>query len=346
MSDKNFLQKLVNAFTQKEMNDSAMIKPENEGKEQWLLLEKVVSDAFTEQRRSRQWGVFFKLLTFAYLFVGVFLFLQMRGDILPSNDSDGHTALVHLNGIIKDDAEANANVFATGLRKAFEDEKTQAVIVAINSPGGSPVQADYMYSEIKRLREKYPEIKLYAVISDIGASGGYYVAAAADEIYANPASLVGSIGVTAAGFGFVETIDKLGVERRNFTSGEHKNFLDPFQPAKTDEVEFWKGVLQNVHERFIARVREGRGDRLKETNELFSGLIWSGEQALNMGLIDGFSSAGQLARDVIEVEDIRDFTVRKNPLQELLGGMGASVAQGASEGMLEALTTSTTELNY
>jgi len=314
--------------------DSEMTKPENEGKQQWLLLEKVVSDAFTEQRRARQWGIFFKLLTFAYLFIGLLLFLQVRGGGL-SGSVDEHTAVVNLNGVIKQDAEANANAFAVGLRNAFEDEKTKAVIVAINSPGGSPVQADYMYNEMRRLRDEYPDIKLYAVISDIGASGGYYVAAAADEIYANQSSLIGSIGVTAAGFGFVETLDKLGVERRNFTSGEHKSFLDPFLPAKESEIEFWRSVLQGVHDRFISRVREGRGERLKESEDMYSGLIWNGEQALEMGLIDGFASAGQLARDIIEVEDIRDFTVRRSPLQDVLGGMGASVSQGVSDALVE-----------
>jgi protease-4 len=302
-------------------------RPENVGREEWVLLENVVKDAFSEQKRARQWGTFFKLLTFAYILFAFVLFTvgkngQSGGGWLSSG-ADGHTALVRVTGVIAEDGETSANMFAAGLRKAFEHSGTRAVIIAINSPGGSPVQSDYMYTEIRRLREENPDIALYAVISDIGASGGYYVAAAADEIYANPASLVGSIGVTSAGFGFVGTIDKLGIERRDYTAGENKSFLDPFQPSKPDQVEFWRSVLDKVHRQFVTRVRDGRGERLKETEDMFSGLIWSGEQAMELGLIDGFASAGSLARDVIGVEDVRDFTVQPTPLQELLYGMKA-----------------------
>jgi protease-4 len=207
------------------------------------------------------------------------------------------------------------------------------VLLVINSPGGSPVQANYVYDEIKRLRAKYPAIPLYAVIGDIGASGAYYIASAADKIYASESSLVGSIGVTAAGFGFVDTLSKLGVERRNYTSGAHKSFLDPFSPEKADERAFWQEVLNQTHQQFIKRVREGRGDRLHETADMFSGLIWNGEQALKMGLVDGLGSPGTVARDIVGVEDMLDFTPQKSPLDALAQKLGASAGAELVEKM-------------
>lgn len=205
----------------------------------------------------------------------------------------------------------------------------KGVILRINSPGGSPVQSGYVYDEIRRLRSLHPDIKLYAVISDLGASGAYYIASAADQIYADKASLVGSIGVTAAGYGFVGTMEKLGVERRTYTSGEHKSFLDPFQPQKADETQFWQGVLDTTHRQFIASVKQGRGDRLKDKDhpELFSGLVWSGEQALPLGLIDGLGSASSVARDVIGEKELVDFTVEESPFDRFSKKLGASVAE-------------------
>ncbi|KZY80222.1 peptidase S49, partial [Oleiphilus sp. HI0069] len=234
---------------------------ENNTKE-WKLIEKTVSQLGVEQRKARRWGVFFKLLTFAYLFV--LLFMMSEG-LSPDkiSDTEQYTALVNLEGVIASGEEANADFLVTGLRAAFEAEGTQAVVLRINSPGGSPVQSGYVYDEIKRLRGLYPETPLYAVISDIGASGAYYIAAAADKIYADKASLVGSIGVVASGFGFVDTMKKLGVERRLYTAGAHKGFLDPFSDEKGDEVEFWESVLNTTHQQFIAKVKEGRGERLK-----------------------------------------------------------------------------------
>ncbi|EGH47112.1 peptidase S49, SppA, partial [Pseudomonas syringae pv. pisi str. 1704B] len=237
----------------------------------WKLLEKTLLASVQEQRRARRWGIFFKLLTFAFLFVAV---------IVPMLDFEGgtsrrssHTALIDVQGVIADKEAASAENIVTALQKAFEDEKTKGVILRINSPGGSPVQSGYVYDEIRRLRATKPDIKVYAVITDLGASGAYYIASAADQIYADKASLVGSIGVTAAGFGFVGAMDKLGVDRRTYTSGEHKAFLDPFQPQKADETQFWQGVLDTTHRQFIASVKQGRGDRLKDKEhpELFSG---------------------------------------------------------------------------
>ncbi len=294
---------------------------------EWKLIEKTVSQLGVEQRRARRWGIFFKLLTFSYLFVLVFL---MKGNFSSDvkHSADKYTALVDLKGVIADGEEASADFLVTGLRAAFEDKGVQAVILRINSPGGSPVQSGYVYDEIKRLRSIHTEKPLYAVISDIGASGAYYIAAAADQIYADKASLVGSIGVVASGFGFVDTLEKLGVERRLYTSGAHKGFLDPFSEEKPKEVDFWKGVLGNTHEQFISKVKEGRGDRLKITENTFSGLIWNGEQALKMGLVDGLGSAGFVAREIVGAEEIVDFTPQPDPFERLTKTLG--IAAGSS----------------
>lgn len=297
---------------------------------EWKLIEKTVSQLGIEQRRSRRWGIFFKLLTFFYLFA----LLGLMGGEFSGNvkhTSDKYTGLVDLKGVIADGEEANADFLVTGLRAAFEDEGTQAVILRINSPGGSPVQSGYVYDEIKRLRVLYPEKPLYAVISDIGASGAYYIAAAADQIFADKASLVGSIGVVASGFGFVNTMEKLGVERRLYTAGEHKGFLDPFSVEKSEEVDFWKGVLKNTHDQFISKVKEGRGDRLQVTENTFSGLIWNGEQALEFGLIDGLGSAGYVAREVVGADEIVDFTPQPDPFERLSKTLGIAAASAISK---------------
>lgn len=293
----------------------------------WKLLEKTLQASLVEQRRSRRWGIFFKILTFLYLFL---LIVIMKGGLSTGTSSSGpHTAVIDVKGMIADQAEASADNLVTGLRAAFKDSNTKAVIMRINSPGGTPVQAGYVYDEIKRLRKLYPQIKVYAVITDLGASGAYYIASAADEIYADKASLVGSIGVTAAGFGFVDAMNKLGVERRAYTSGEHKAFLDPFQPMNPEETKFWKNTLDTVHNQFINQVKAGRGDRLKYQDhpELFSGLIWSGEQAKELGLIDGFGSTSYVARDIIGVENLKNYTVQESPFDRFTKKLGASAAK-------------------
>lgn len=314
-----------NQWTEGPMVERNQVKAEKEDRKAWELLEKSLLASVQEQRRSRRWGIFFKSLTFLYLFGALFLFSPFGG--IDSSGAAGkpHTALIEVRGTISDQQEASADNLVTSLRRAFEDEQTRGVVLRINSPGGSPVQSGYVYDEIKRLRALHPEIKLYAVIADIGASGAYYIAAAADEIYADKASLVGSIGVTAAGFGFVETLGKLGVERRTYTAGEHKAFLDPFQPERQDEREFWQTVLQTTHRQFIDQVRQGRGDRLQEHPDLFSGLVWSGEQALELGLIDGLSSASAVARDLVGTEELVDFTHRESPFQRFSRQLGASI---------------------
>ncbi len=293
---------------------------------EWKLIEKLLSEQGKEQRRARRWGIFFKLLTFFYLFVLLGIFasgVDRRG----LSKAESYTAMVELKGVIAPDEEANADMLVTGLRAAFEAEGSKAVILRINSPGGSPVQAGYVYDEIKRLRGLYPEKPLYAVITDLGASGAYYIAAAADQIYADKASLVGSIGVVAGGFGFVEAIDKLGIERRLYTAGEHKGFLDPFSEEKADEVAFWETVLTQTHEQFVSKVKEGRGERLKESDDLFSGLIWNGEQALENGLIDGLGSAGHVAREVVGAEEIVDFTPQPDPFEQFTKNLGMAAGK-------------------
>ncbi|MHC5349840.1 signal peptide peptidase SppA [Metapseudomonas furukawaii] len=295
----------------------------------WKLLERAVLAGVQEQRRARRWGIFFKLLTFLYLFIALLLLSPALDLQKTAARGEVHTALVEVRGMIADEEAASADNIVTALRAAFEDSKTKGVVLRINSPGGSPVQSGYIYDEIRRLRDEHKDIKVYAVISDLGASGAYYIASAADEIYADKASLVGSIGVTAASFGFVDAMGKLGVERRVYTSGEHKAFLDPFQPQKPEETEFWQGVLKTTHQQFIESVKKGRGDRLKvgEHPELFSGLVWSGEQALELGLVDKLGSASFVAREVIGAKDIVDYTVQESPFDRFSKKFGTAVAE-------------------
>ena len=288
------------------------------------LLEQLALDALKEKRRARRWGVFFKLLMAVYFFTLLYLArFHAPTPIVPEE----HTALVDLQGVIAPDTEASADNIVSGLRAAFEAKHSQGVILRINSPGGSPVQARYIYDEIHRLREKYPDKKLYAVVSDVCASGGYYVAAAADEIYVDKASIVGSIGVRMDGFGFVEAIDKLGIERRLLTAGEHKGFLDPFLPARKDDIEHVQGLLDDIHRQFIAAVKEGRGERLKDDPRLFSGLIWTGDQGVELGLADGFGSASYVAREIIGAEEIIDYTPRPDFLERFSRGMGVALGR-------------------
>jgi protease-4 len=298
----------------------------------WQVLEKVVNHSVTEQRRARRWGIFFKLLTFVYLFGAVWLFYPRTG-VKPIT-AESYTAMVRVDGIIAPEELASANNISAGLRKAFADKRSTAVLLAINSPGGSPVQAGYVYNEIKRLRQKHPEKEIYAVIADVGASGAYYIAAAADHIYADPASLVGSIGVISASFGVTGLMEKAGVERRLFTGGENKALLDPFSPLQEGQQQLWQAVIDTTHRQFIDRVKSGRGDRLKEDPQLFSGAVWSGEQALALGLVDGFGSPGQVAREVIGSEEVVDFSVGRDPLRELMRRFGASLGEGVARSLM------------
>lgn len=298
------------------------------------ILEELARDSLIERRRARRWGIFFKLLTFAYVTV---LVLAVVGAVVgeATRVTGPHTALVDLDGVIAADQPANADRITRGLRAAFENKDTRGVILRINSPGGSPVQASYINREMRRLRATHPDIPLYVVVSDMCASGGYYVAAAADRIYVNESSVVGSIGVISAGFGFVDAIHKLGIERRLNTAGSHKGFGDPFSPETEADKTHLQELLDQIHAEFIKVVKEGRGDRLKESPDLFSGLFWTGEQAIQMGLADEIGSAGQVARDVIGEENIVDFTPREDLLQRIADrvGVGAAHAFGRMMGM-------------
>ncbi|MFN0304688.1 MAG: S49 family peptidase, partial [Burkholderiales bacterium] len=243
-------------------------------KEGWerLVIERLASEGLKEQKRARRWGIFFKILGFAY----VTFILVMAIDWGFGSKGGKHTALIEIAGVIDSKGNANADRVTTALQNAFKDVNTQGIVLRINSPGGSPVQAGIIYDEIVRLRAKHPTTPLFAVIEDICASGGYYIAAATDKIYVDKASIVGSIGVLMDGFGFTETMEKLGVERRLVTAGENKAFLDPFSPMNTQHREFAKGLLGDIHQQFITVVKKGRGDRLKEDPAVFSGLIWTG----------------------------------------------------------------------
>ncbi|HLS56781.1 MAG TPA: S49 family peptidase [Zeimonas sp.] len=296
------------------------------------VLEKLLLGTLQERRRARRWGIFFKLLAFAWLAAALLVIGGWFG-------SDGkvvtgrHTALVDLDGVIAGDGEASAEDIVTALRAAFDDDKTAGVVLRINSPGGSPVQAGIIHDEIRRLRGMHPGTPLYAVVEEVCASGGYYVAAAADRIYVDKASLVGSIGVLMEGFGFVGAMEKLGVERRLLTAGANKGFLDSFSPLPEDQRRHAQSMLDEIHGQFIDVVRTGRGDRLKDAPELFTGLVWTGARSVEMGLTDALGTVDSVARDVIKAEKIVDFSTRKNLAERLARRFGAT----AGEAMARAL---------
>lgn len=281
-------------------------------KEGWErdLLENLALASLREQKRTRNWGIFFKFLTFIYLFILLFVALGWVGDG-KVRIANKHTALIDLRGMIAAESASSAEKINASLRSAFEDKNTKGVILRINSPGGSPVQAGHINDEIRRLRIQYPEIPLYAVVEDICASGGYYVAVAADKIFVDKASLIGSIGVLMDGFGFTGTLEKLGVERRLLTAGENKGFLDPFSPLDPVQKEHASTLLREIHEQFIHVVKQGRGERLKNSPEIFSGIVWTGERSIDLGLADAMGNTEYVAREVIEAEVLVDFTPRE-----------------------------------
>jgi protease-4 len=304
---------------------------DNNGQWERELVTKLATAALKEQRRARLWGIFFKLLTFGY----VTLILLMVVD-WKSADVGGkkHTAMVEVNGLIAPGTDASAEKITTALQAAFKDKNTQGVVVRCNSPGGSPVQAQTIYDEMKRLRKKYPDVPLYAVIEDVCASGGYFVAVGADRIYVGKASIVGSIGVLMNGFGFTGLMEKLGIERRLITVGENKGMLDPFSPLDEKDKEHVKKLMGDIHEQFVGVVREGRGQRLKDAPEIFSGLIWTGQRSVDLGLADGFGSLEYVAREVVKAEEIVDFTQKEGLAEKFARRFGASVASAFAESLL------------
>lgn len=315
-----------------EPNQTPDQQPAKEGQSsdwQQDLINRLAFAAVREQKRARRWGIFFKLLTFAY--ITAILYIYTADTDLDMVSPEKHTALVELKGIIAPGKDASADNVVSGLREAFKNENTAGVILRINSPGGSPVQSGYINDEIRRLRKEYPDTPFYAVISDVCASGGYYVASAADKIYADKASIVGSIGVRMDGFGFVEAISKLGIERRLLTAGEHKGFLDPFQPVKEEDVAQVKKLLDDIHTQFITVVKQGRGDKLKDDPLLFSGYVWTGEQGIDLGLVDELGSSSYVAREVIGAETIVDYTPSEDWLEKFSKHLGAALGRGLGE---------------
>ncbi len=302
--------------------------------ERWAreVLGKLALAAVTEQRRARRWGIFFKLVFLAY-------FLVLLALVWPDNlgqaarSAKSHTALIRVGGLITSSSTASAKNITEALRKAFADKNTVGVILEINSPGGSPVQAGEIYDEIQRLRQAHPKIPVHAVVGEVCASGGYYIAAAAQNIYANKASIVGSIGVRMDSFGFTDAIAKLGIERRAYTAGENKDFLDPFKPVRSEDVQHLQGMLDQIHQQFVAVVQQGRGERLKGDREVFSGLVWTGEQSVDLGLVDALGSTRYVAEEVIGEKNLVDYTQRTRLMDRLFDGVESQLGAALREGL-------------
>lgn len=308
------------------MNDDVTSNPNIDSQ---TLLNQIVLDYMKEKKRKRRWRWIVRILIL--LIVAYIAYLAVSDDD-KGNNSKPHVGVVDVNGEISD-TKVNADDFAKGINSAYKNEGLKALIIRINSPGGSPVQAEYMYNTVQYYKKKHPEIKVYAVCVDLCASAAYYTAVAADDIYASPASLVGSIGVVYNGFGFVDLMQKVGVARRLQTAGVNKGFMDPFSPESEVQKQKLQTMLDIIHQQFVNRVKEGRGDRLHIDDETFSGLFWTGDQALNKGLIDGYASSGQLARDIIKVDKIIDYTFKPNLFDKVTKNIGASMADELPEAL-------------
>jgi len=331
MSEQNQQPEAVNAATQN-------TKAAEDTNWQRDVIEKLAFSALAEQKTARRWSTLFKGLTFGYLFILLLMALGVFND--GKKTFDTHTALIDISGVIEAGGEVNADAVMNSLHDAYDSKGTKGIILRINSPGGSPVQAGIINDEIKRQKKLHPNIPVYAVVEDICASGGYYIAAAADKIYVDKASIVGSIGVLMDGYGFTETMKKIGVERRLMTAGENKAMLDPFSPINPKHQELAQAMLNEVHEQFKTVVREGRGSRLKETPEVFSGLFWSGEQSIKIGLADALGSADYVAREVIKQEEIVDFTYQEDFASRIAKRIGASVSATLGEVVARQLINS------
>ena len=284
-------------------------------------LTELAQASLIEQRRARRWKIFFR---FTYLMVAAVIFFTLTADDNAQN-AGPHTAVVDIEGVIASGAPANAYDVIAGLERAFNSEDAKGIIIRINSPGGSPVQSELINQEIKRLRSLNPDTPVYAVVEDLCASGGYYVAVAADQIYVAPSSIVGSIGVRMDGFEFTEALDSLGIKRRLLTAGENKAFLDPFSPMKPSQEKHVKSILDNIHEQFIKAVTTGRGERLQKNPEIFSGLVWTGEQGIELGLVDGYGSVLSVSRDIIGAQDLVNYSVQEGFGERLVRKLGAEV---------------------
>ena len=309
-----------------------------ENNPQWEreLIANLATAALKEQRRARRWGIFFKVLTFAYLTFILVLAVDWKTRGETGAGGKKHTAMVEVSGVIAPGTDASAERVTSALQAAFKDKNTQGVVVRCNSPGGSPVQAQTIYDEMRRLRKQYPDIPLYTVVEDVCASGGYFVAVGADRIFVSKASIVGSVGVLMNGFGFTGLMDKLGVERRLITAGENKGMLDPFSPLEEKDKAHIKQMMGDIHQQFIGVVKEGRGKRLKENPDIFSGLIWTGQRSIDLGLADGFGSLEYVAREVIKAEDIRDYTITEGIAEKFARRFGASLSTAFVETLLRS----------
>ena len=296
------------------------------------LINRMALEHLKDQRRRGFWGSVFKGFLVLYL-IGILVAALSRDAWEGLKAGEDHSALIEVKGVISSETDASADRVVTALREAFEADHAKGVILRINSPGGSPVQSGYINDEIRRLKEKYKkdkgkEMPVYAVAMDLCASGGYYIAVAADKIFADRASLVGSIGVRLDAFGFEEAMKELGVERRLLTAGDNKGILDPFSPLTESQRTFIQGVLDDLHRQFIDAVKTGRGDRLKGGEEVFSGLFWSGEQAVELGLVDGLGSSSYVARELIKAEKLVDYTKKRDLFESFAERLGANLASG------------------
>jgi protease-4 len=294
--------------------------------ENWerTVLEQLARDALDERRRARRWGILFRSLTFGFLLAALLAGLVLIG-ARERVCLEKCTALVEVRGELDAVGRASAERVIAGLQAAFKNSGTRGVVVRINSPGGSPVQAGQIHDEMRRLRSLHPDTPLYVVVEEIAASGGYYVAAAADRIYVDKASVIGSIGVIMEGFGFTGAMEKVGVERRVITAGENKAFLDPFEPVDPRQHTHVQGMLDDIHQQFIAAVKNGRGSRLKEQPGMFSGLVWNGKRAIELGLADGLGSLDYVAREVVKAEEVVDFTPEDNIAERVARRFGATL---------------------
>lgn len=288
-------------------------------------LEQLARDSLDERRRARRWGILFKGLAFGLLFAGLLATLVVVGS-RERLCLDRCTALVEVRGELDASGRASAERVIAGLQAAFRNTGTKGVVVRVNSPGGSPVQAGQIYDEMRRLRAAHPDIPLYVVVDEIAASGGYYIAAAGDRIYVDKASIIGSIGVIMEGFGFTAAMDKIGVERRVVTAGENKSFLDPFEPVDPRQRAYVQQMLDDIHQQFITAVKDGRGTRLKDEPGMFSGLVWNGKRAVDLGLADGLGSLDTVAREIVKAEEIVDFTPEDNLAERVARKFGAAMA--------------------
>ncbi|MES2994314.1 MAG: signal peptide peptidase SppA [Pseudomonadota bacterium] len=300
------------------------------------VAEQFARDMLRDRRADRRWRNFFRLSWLLLVMAIAYALFAARNHV--TTPTGPHTALIEVRGEIAAGAEASAENLLPGIKTAFEDEGAKAIVLRINSPGGSPVQAGILYDEIRRLKKLHPTKKVYAVVEETCASGAYYIAVAADEIYADKASVVGSIGVLMDSFGATGLMDKLGVERRLITAGENKGLGDPFSPLQPKHRAYLQAMIDQIHQQFIAVVKQGRGSRLKEGPDTFSGLFWNGEQALKMGLVDHLGNLDHVARDVIQAEEVIDYTPKENVAERLAKKFGAAIGSGAVKAMPGAFT--------